>query len=86
MLRFLEIQSPNCRETLHRPLPTATLVCKEKKKEKPEGEGAPAPEKPSLSHFHHGNTTELGATGQFVTSLDSSGSVRPACFKPGLPI
>jgi len=37
MERFLEIQSPNCRETLHRPLPKVTLVCKE-------GEGAPAPE------------------------------------------
>ena len=56
------------------------------KKKKPEGEGAPAPEKPSRSHFHYGNTTELDAAGQFVTSLDSSGSVRPACFKPGLPI
>jgi len=55
------------------------------KKEKPEGEGAP-PEKPSLSHFHYGNTTELGAAGQFVTSLDLSGSVRPACFTQGLPI
>jgi len=43
---------------------------------KTEGEGAPAPEKPSLSHFHYGNTTELGAAGQFVTSLDSSRSVR----------
>ena len=41
MLKFLEIQSPNCRETLHRPVPKATLVCKKKK---PEGEGAPAPE------------------------------------------
>jgi len=44
-----------------------------KKKENPEEEGAPAPEKPSLSHFHYGNTTELGAAGQFVTSLDSAG-------------
>jgi len=66
--------------------PKQHLFVKKKKKKKPEGEGAPAPEKPSLSHFHHGNTTELGAAGQFVTSLDSSGSVRPACFKPGLPI
>jgi len=86
MIRCLEIQGPNCRETLHRPLPKATLVCKKEKKENPEGEGAPAPEKPSLSHFHYGNTAELGAAGQFVTSLDSSGSVRPACFTPGLPI
>ena len=46
------------------------------KKENPIAECTPAPEKPSLSHFHYGNTTELGATGQFVTSLDSSGSVR----------
>jgi len=34
MIRFLEIQSPNCRETLRRPLPKATLVCKKKKEEK----------------------------------------------------
>jgi len=85
MIRFLEIQSLNCRETLHHPLPKATLVCKKKEK-KPEGDGAPAQEKPSFSHFHYGNSTELGAAGQFVTSLDSSGSVRPARFKPGLPI
>jgi len=39
------------------------LVCKKKKKKNPEGEGAPAPEKPMLSHFHYGNTTELGAAG-----------------------
>ena len=87
MVRFLEIQGPNCREILHRPLPKVTHFClKKKRKKKPEGECAPAPEKPSLSHFHYGNTTEPGAAGQFVTSLDSSGSVRPVCFKPGLPI
>ena len=57
-----------------------------KKGPKPEGKGTPAREKPRLSPFHLGNTNELGADGQFVTSLDSSGSVRPACFKPGLPI
>jgi len=27
MIRFLEIQGPNCREILHRPLPKATHVC-----------------------------------------------------------
>jgi len=86
MTRFLEIQGPNCRETLHRPLPKATPVSKKNKKENPEGEGAPAPEKPSLSHFHYGNTSELGAAGQFVTSLDSSRSVRPAGLKLSLPI
>jgi len=75
IIRFLEIQGPNCRETLHRPLPKATLVCKKKEK-KTEGEGARAPEKQSLSYSHYGNTTALGAAGQFVTSLDSSGSVR----------
>jgi len=85
MLRFLEIQGPS-REILHCPLPKATLVCKKRIRKKPKGEGEPAPEKPSLSHFHYGNTTELGATGQFVTSLDSSGSVRSAYFKPGLLI
>jgi len=31
------------------------------KKKNPKGEGAPAPEKPSLSHYHYGNTTELGS-------------------------
>jgi len=36
MLRFLEMQGPNCRETLHHPLPKATLVCKKKKEEKSE--------------------------------------------------
>jgi len=69
-----------------RPLPRATLDCKKKKEEKTQGEGAPTPEKPSLSHFHYGNTTELGAAGQFVTILDSFWSASPACLKPGLPI
>ena len=84
MVRFFEIQSPNGRETFHRQLPK-TIVCKNKKFI---GEGAPAPEKPSLSHFHYGNSTELvpAAAGQFITSSDSSGSVRPADFKLGLPI
>jgi len=86
MVRFLEIQGPNCRETLHRPLHKATLFCKTKMNIKSEEEGTPAPEKPSLAHFHYGNTTELGAAGQFVTSLDSSGIVRPAGLKPSLPI
>jgi len=55
----------------------ATLFgLKKKKKRKLEGEGAPSPEKPSLSHFAYENSTELGPPGQFVTSLDSSGSVR----------
>jgi len=62
------------------------MFVKKRKEKKPGGEGAPAPEKTSLSHFHYGNTTELSAAGQFVRSLDSSGSVRPACFKPGVPI
>ena len=106
MVRFLEIQGPNCRETLHSPLPTATLVCLKKN---PEGEGAPAPgtrevEDPltDLSHFQYGNGTEpanepvdltsdseqnhTGPPGQFLTSLDSSGSVRLVSLKPGLSI
>jgi len=66
--------------------PKQHLFVLKKEEEKPEGEGVPAPEKPSLSHFHYGNTTELDSAGQFVTSLDSSGSVRPACFTLGLPI
>jgi len=32
MIRFFEIQGLNCCETLHRPLPKATLVCFLKKK------------------------------------------------------
>jgi len=68
------------------PHPKQQLFVKKKRKENPEGEDAPAPEKPSLSHFHYGNTTKLGAAGQFVTSLDSSGSVRPGYFKPGVTI
>ena len=73
MIRFLEIQGPNCRETLHRPLPKATLVCKRGKKRRRRRTCTRAL---SLSHFHYGNITELIAAGQFVTSLDSSGSVR----------
>jgi len=38
MIRFLDIQGPNCRETLHlllhRPLPKATHVCPKKKEGK----------------------------------------------------
>ena len=49
---------------------------KKTKKKRQTGEGGPAPEKPSLSHSHNGNTTGLGAAGQFVTSLVSSGSVK----------
>jgi len=33
MIRFLEIQGPNCREILHRPLPKATHVCLKKEEE-----------------------------------------------------
>ena len=75
MIRFLEIQSPNCRETLHRPLPKATLVCKNKKEEKTRRRRRTCTRAPSLSYYHHGNITGLIAAGQFVTSLDSSGSV-----------
>jgi len=46
MIRFLEIQGPNCRETLHRPLPKATLVCKKRK------EGKTPKEK---AHLHQRN-------------------------------
>jgi len=51
--------------------PKQHMFVKRKRKKKPEVEGAPAPEKSSLSHFHYGNITELGAADQFVTSLDS---------------
>jgi len=44
-------------------------MCREKKKGKPEGEGAPATEKPSLSDFHYGNPTELGAAVVLLASL-----------------
>ena len=84
MIRFLEIQGPIVVKPSTTHYPKQYLFVKKKEEgKKPEGQGAPAPEKPSLSHFHYGNTTELGAADQFVTSLDSSGSVRPACFKPG---
>ena len=46
MARFLDIQGPNCRETLHHPQPNAILVSKKTVEENPEGEGAPAQEKP----------------------------------------
>jgi len=46
------------------------------KNKKTAGERTPVPEKPSLSHFHYGNGTELGPPCQYVTSLDSSGSVK----------
>jgi len=75
MIRFLEIQGPNCRKTLHRPLPKATLLCKKQKKKKPEEGRRTCTRAPSLSYFHHENITELIAAGRFVTSLDSSGSV-----------
>ena len=81
------MQGPNFREILHRPLPKQSNTCSFKKQNKtPEGECAPVPEKPSLSHFHYGNCTEMGPAGQFMTSLDSSGSVGPAGLKPGLLI
>jgi len=75
MIRFLEIQDLNCCETLHRPLPKATLVCKKKKRENPK-EKAQLHQRTSHSYFHYGNVTELIAAGQFMTSLDSSGSVK----------
>jgi len=71
MIRFLDIQSPNCRETLHLPLPKATLVCKNQTAQT----RRTCTIAPSLSYFHFGNSTELIAACQFVTSLDSSGSV-----------
>jgi len=83
MIRFLEIQSPNCRETLHRPLPKATLVCKKKKNQR---RRRTCPKAPSLSHSHYGNITELIAADQFVTSLDSSGSVSLQTRTPWLRI
>jgi len=65
--------------------PKQHMFVKKGRRKKPEGEGAPAPKKTTLSPFDYGNTTELGAVELFVTSLDSSVSVKPACFKPGLP-
>ena len=67
MIRFFEIQDPNCRETLYRPLPKAT--------QKPSMRRCTCTRAPSFSYFHYGNIIELIAAGQFVTSLDSSGSV-----------
>ena len=77
------IQGANFRQILHHPLSKQHVFALKKKTE---GESAPAPEKPSLSHFQYGNSTKLGPAGQCVTILDSSGSVRPAGFKPGLSI
>ena len=53
--------------------PKQHLFVKINAEKKPEGEGPPAPEHQVL-HIHYGNITELIAAGQFVTSLDSSGS------------
>jgi len=36
MARFLDIQGPNCRETLHHPQPKAILVSKKTVEENPE--------------------------------------------------
>jgi len=57
-----------------------------KEKEKPEGEGAPAPEKPSLSHSIMETLLNWVLLASFVMSSDSSGSVKPVCFNPGLLI
>jgi len=59
MMRFLEIQGPNCRETHHRPLPKVTLVCKKKKEEQTRRTRLTCTKAPSLSYFHYGNITEL---------------------------
>jgi len=82
MVRFRELQGPNCHKILHHPLPKQDNTCLFKKN--PEGESASAPEKLSLSHLHYGNGTELDPAGQFVTSLHSSGSVGPAGLILGL--
>jgi len=78
MIRFLETQGPNCRETLNRPRPKATHVClKKKRKKKTQGEGAPEPEKPSLSHLHY--VTEIKDSVRTVplTALLSLGLLSP---------
>jgi len=46
LIKKIEIQGHNCRETFHRPLPKATLVCKKKKRRKTPKEKA---------HLHHRN-------------------------------
>jgi len=52
----------------------ATLGFSNKTK-KPEGGNARALEKQSRSNFHYADSNELDPAGQFLTSLDSSGTV-----------
>jgi len=84
MVRFLEIQGPNCREVLHRPLPKATHVCWKKKNRRRRRTCTREVEDPltGLSYFHYRNDTEpadepvdpaseqnyMGPPGQFLTS------------------
>jgi len=89
MVGFLETQGPNCHEILHSPLPKTTHVCLKKKKENPTCTREVEDPLTGLSKFHYGNDTEpadepvdhaseqnhMGPPGQFLTSLDSSGSV-----------
>jgi len=89
MVRFVKIPGSNCGETLHRPLPKATLVFQKKKKPREKAHLEVQDPLTGLSHFQYGNGTEpadepvdpaseqnhMGPPGQFLTSLDSSGSV-----------
>ena len=88
MVRFHEIQGRNYREILHRHSKQHLFV--KNKKQKPEGEEVEDP-LTGLSHFQYGNGTEqadesvdlvsnqnhMGPPGQFLTSLDSCGSIAP---------
>ena len=92
MIRFLEIQGPNCRETLHHPLPKVTLVCKKKSRKNPK----------EKAHLHQSTKSfpfplwkqystdcswpvcdefrliwECETSDKDTTNLDSSGSVVP---------
>jgi len=91
VVRFLEIEGPNCRVVLHRPPPKATHVCFKKKNRRRRRTCTREVEDPltGLSHFYYRNDTELadepvdpaseqnhmGPPGQHLTILDWSGSV-----------
>jgi len=85
MISFFEIQGPNCRETLHRPLSKATLVCKKKEENTPkEPEKAQHTNQVSLISIMEtvlnwvllARCLTLPDEYKFMTRLYSSGSVR----------
>jgi len=96
MVRFFEIQGLNCRETLHQHL----FVMKKKRRGRHIFTRKVEDPQTGNSHFQYGNGLEpadepvdptseqnhMGPPGQFLTSLDSSGSVRRVSLKMVLSI